>query len=141
MACVNNCKLCNNFIISESITFTGGNLIIKLPENASYINGCKRCIVLAQTIPSTATIDAPVFITIDGTTTYPLNTRCCTQVVASQLRTRTVYPTRVNTASNGSFTVLRCLPSRDTNAPAALPTTPATPAVAEASINTARTTR
>lgn len=132
MACVNNCRLCNNFIISESVTFTGGNVIIKLPTTSSYPNGCKRCIVIAQAIPATATINAPVFITINGTATYPLTTKCCTQVVASQLRTRTVYPTRVNTAANGSFTILRCLPSRDTAAPASLPI--ATPAVASATV-------
>ena len=122
MACVDNCRLCKNFVISESITFTGGNLVIEIPDTLAYVNGCKKCIVLAQAIPDTATVNAPVFITIDGTTTYPLNTRCCNQVVASQLRTRTIYPTRINTSGTGSFTVLRKLPSVETIPPEELTT-------------------
>ena len=65
---------CKNLIISESVTFTAGTgLIINIPEG-SYADGCKYCIVVAQTIPVETTITAPVVITIGGdtTTTYPL---------------------------------------------------------------------
>lgn len=60
MACKNTCKLCDRLIISQSITFTGGNLVINLPAG-SYNNNCKYCIVLAQAIPTTTTIGAPVY--------------------------------------------------------------------------------
>lgn len=122
MECTRDCKLCRNLVLSTAIAFTGGNLIITLPAG-TFINGCKRCIVLAQAIPDTTTINAPVFITIDGTTTYPLNTRCCSQVVASQLRTRCIYPTRVNTSGTGSFTILRDLPKSGIVNPEILTTT------------------
>ena len=60
MACKNVCKLCNRLIISQSITFTGGNLVINLPEG-SYNNNEKYCIVLAQTIPAETTINACIY--------------------------------------------------------------------------------
>jgi hypothetical protein len=45
-------------VISQAITFTGGNLVINLPAGA-YGNGCKYCIAVAQTIPTATTINAP----------------------------------------------------------------------------------
>lgn len=107
MACKPVCKLCPNFVISESVEFTGGNLVINIPAG-SYQNGCKYCIVVAQTIPETTTINAPVVITIgEGTELYPL-TRCdCAQVTACGIRTRTKYSTVVTTnATGGSFRML-----------------------------------
>ena len=55
-----------------------------------------------------AAITAPVVITIgDGTEEYPLTNRCCAQVVAASLRTRTRYATVVSTsATGGSFRML-----------------------------------
>lgn len=114
------------------MTFTGGNLVINLPAG-SYNNGQKYCIVVAQAIPDTTTIQAPVVITIGtGTETYPL-TRCnCAQVTACGIRTRTRYAVRVSTsATGGSFRMLGdpcCTPdnfltSIDGGAPAAAPTT------------------
>ena len=73
MACKNVCKLCDKLVISSAVTFTNGNLVINLPAG-NYGDGCKYCIVVAQTIPETTTINAPVYITIGtGTTLYPLN--------------------------------------------------------------------
>ena len=93
MACKNVCRLCDNFIISQSVNFTGGNLIIDLPAG-SYADCRKVCIVVAQKIPDTTTINAPVFITIGGgAVQYPLMKHNCRQVVASGLRTRTRYKT------------------------------------------------
>ena len=63
MSCKPVCKLCDKFVISQSVTFTGGNLVINLPAG-SYNNNCKYCIVVAQSIPDTTTINAPVFVTI-----------------------------------------------------------------------------
>lgn len=101
------CKLCDRLVLSQSVTFTGGNLVINLPAG-SYSNGCKYCIVVAQAIPAATTITAPVFITIgDGTVLYPLNNRCCAQILACGLRTRTRYTTVVSTSAvGGSFKLL-----------------------------------
>ena len=99
--CSNVCKLCDQLIISQAVTFADGTLTINIPAG-SYKNGCKYCIVIAQTIPAATTITAPVVITIgDGTEEYPLTNRCCAQVVASALRTRTRYSTVVGTDSTG----------------------------------------
>ena len=97
MSCKNVCKLCDKLIISQSITFTDGNLVVNLPAG-SYNNNCKYCIVLAQAIPATTTINAPVVITIGtGTQQYQLVNRCCRPVTACGVRTRTKYSTIVET--------------------------------------------
>lgn len=107
MACKNICRLCDRFIISEAITFDGTTLTINIPAG-SYADGCKYCIVLAQTIPAATTIVAPVVITIgDGTEEYPLTNQCCAQVTACALRTRTRYSVVVSTtATGGTFKLL-----------------------------------
>ena len=102
MACKNVCRLCNHLAISTAVAFTGGNLVITLPAN-SYQDGEKVCIVIAQTIPADTTITAPVVIQIgEGTEQYPLTTRCCAQVSACGIRTRTRYATRVVTSATGA---------------------------------------
>ena len=108
MACNNVCKLCDNLIISTAVAFTAGTgLVITIPEG-SYSDGCKYCIVVAQSIPDTTTITAPVFIQIGtGTELYPLNKCDCTQATACSIRTRTKYSTRVETsATTGVFKLL-----------------------------------
>lgn len=130
MACKNNCKLCNRLIISTAIAFTGGNLVVTIPTG-SYRDGEKYCLVLAQAIPSTTTINAPVVIQIGtGTQQYPLQNRCCAQVTACGVRTRTRYSTRVVTsATGGAFKMLgnpACSPNnRLTSINGTAPTTPA----------------
>ena len=101
------CKLCDRLVISQAVTFASGVLTINLPAG-SYSNGQRYCIVIAQTIPDTATITAPVVVTIgDGTVNYPLVDQCCAQVTACALRTRTRYAVRVATsATGGSFKML-----------------------------------
>lgn len=102
MACQNVCRICDHLAISTAVAFTDGNLVITLPEN-SYSNGEKVCIVIAQTIPTETTIAAPVVIQIGaGTEQYPLTTRCCAQVTACGVRTRTRYATRVVTSAVGA---------------------------------------
>lgn len=128
MACKPVCKLCDRLMISQAVTFDGTNLVINLPAG-SYNNGCKYCIVVAQAIPATTTINAPVVITIGtGTVLYPLTNRCCAQVTACAIRTRTKYSTCVSTsATGGSFKLLgkpccspnNALTSIDGTAPAA----------------------
>ena len=120
MACKNICKLCDNLVISEAVTFADGTLTVNLPTG-SYGNRCKYCIVIAQTIPAETTITAPVVITIgDGTVEYPLVDGCCRQVVACGLRTRTRYATRVVTdADGGTFRLFGkpcCSPNYDLTA-------------------------
>lgn len=107
MACKNICRLCDKLIISTAVTFTGGNLVITIPEGA-YNNCGKYCIVIAQTIPATATINAPVVIQVGtGPVLYPLTNCNGTQVTASGIRTRTKYATRVHTsADTGTFRLL-----------------------------------
>lgn len=107
MACKPVCRLCDRLVISQSVTFTGGNLVVNIPAG-SYRNGEKYCIVIAQAIPNTATINAPVVITIGtGTQQYPLTNRCCVPVTACGIRTRTRYSTVVATSgTSGAFRLL-----------------------------------
>lgn len=107
MSCKPVCKLCDKLVTSQDVTFDGTNLVINIPAG-SYGDGCKYCIVVAQTIPAATTINAPVVVTIgDGTVLYPL-TRCdCAQVTACGIRTRTRYSTRViTTPTGGSFRLM-----------------------------------
>lgn len=132
MACKPVCKLCDRLVISNSVTFTGGNLVINIPAG-NYGNGCKYCIVVAQAIPAATTINAPVVITIGtGTEQYPL-TRCnCSQVTACGIRTRTRYSTVVSTsATGGTFKMLGrpcCTPDNSLGSiNGTVPTAPETP--------------
>lgn len=122
MACKPSCKLCKNLIISQSVTIVTvdgvDTLVIDLPTRA-YNDGCKYCIVIAQTIPATATITTPVAFSIGGdtTTVYPF-TRCdCSQVTVCAIRTRTRYSTRVSTDAVGgvfkSLGGLSCCPTNN----------------------------
>lgn len=107
MACKPVCSLCPNLVLSNAVSYNGTNLVINIPAG-SYDNNCKYCIVVAQTIPATTTINAPVVITIgDGTELYPLTTCNCRQVTACGIRTRTRYSTVVVTnATGGTFRML-----------------------------------
>lgn len=117
MSCKSVCRLCDRLVLSQAVTFASGTLTINLPAG-SYNNGQKYCIVIAQAIPDTTTITAPVVITIgDGTEEYPLTNRCCAQLTAASLRTRTRYATVVSTsATGGTFKLLgkgSCAPSNN----------------------------
>lgn len=134
-----NCyKLCNNLVISDAVTVVTvdgvDTLVIDVPTT-TFANGCKYDIVVAQTIPDTATINMPVAISIGGdtTTVYPL-VRCdCAQITACAIRTRTRYPVLVATnAIGGVFKVLRKLPCYPNNRLATLPVPATTAGVAEA---------
>lgn len=125
-------RLCPNLIISTSVTLTTvsgtDTLLINIPEG-TYKNGCKYCIVVAQSIPSTATINMPVAVSIGGdtTTVYPVTNRCCAQVTACAIRTRTRYQMCVSTtATGGTFKVLSGLSCAPNNALASLPVTTTT---------------
>lgn len=107
MACKTVCRLCDRLVISQAVTFAGGTLTINLPAG-NYQNGQKYCIVVAQSIPDTATINAPVVVTIGtGTDQYPLTKCNCAQVTACGIRTRTKYSAVVVTsATGGTFRLL-----------------------------------
>lgn len=132
--CINNCKLCKRLIISQAINFdaTTNTVIVDLPAG-SYGNYCTYCIVFAQSIPASATINAPVVFSIGGgSTQYPFLNCDCTPILASQIRTRTKYKTKVSTAVNtGVFKYIGncCLPSNSTTTVQSIPvpTTPTTP--------------
>lgn len=129
MACKPVCKLCPRLIISQGVTFTGGVLIINLPAG-NYQNGEKYCIVVAQAIPATATINAPVVVTIGtGTVQYPVTKCDCTQLTACGVRTRTRYSMCVRTTpTGGTFRLLgraSCAPNN--NLPSINGTAPAAP--------------
>lgn len=152
MSCNKNCnRLCPNLIISTSVAVVTVNgvdtLLINIPAG-TYRNGCKYCIVVAQTIPATATINMPVAVSIGGdtATVYLLTNRCCAQVTACAIRTRTRYPVCVSTsATGGTFKVLSGLSCAPNNALESLPvTTTTTTAVTTATRATngaARTTK
>lgn len=126
--CRKSCKLCPRLILSQSVIFDGTSLVVNIPAG-SYRDGEHFCIVIAQAIPAATTITAPVVITIGtGTVQYPLTNRCCAQVTACGIRTRTRYAVRVATdVTGGTFKMLGnpcCSPSNaltaiDGTAPAA----------------------
>lgn len=135
--CINNCKLCKHLIISQAINFdaTTNTLIVDLPAG-NYGNCFNYCIIFAQSLPASTTINAPVVFSIGGgATQYPFLNCDCTPILASQIRTRTKYKTKVSTAvGTGVFKYVGncCLPSNSTTTlqsiPAPTTTTPATPA-------------
>lgn len=137
MSCKPSCKLCDKLVISQSVTVVPvdgtDTLVIDLPLR-TYGDCCKYCIIIAQNIPSTATINMPVAFSVGGVTTtvYPF-VRCdCSQITACGIRTRTRYSTIVSTnATGGVFKSLGGICCCPNNNLASLPvTTPATPAVA-----------
>lgn len=146
-SCNSSCRLCHRLAISDSVSVITVNgvdtLVIDIPS-ASYRDCEKVCIVVAQTIPATATINMPVAISIGGVTTtvYPV-VRCdCTQVTACAIRTRTRYSFCVNTTATGavfkSLVGLCCSPN---NALAAIPTPTTTAPATQATLSTASTRR
>lgn len=120
MNCNRNCKICDDFVISTSVTVVTvdgtDTLVIDLPDG-TYPDRCNYCIVVAQAIPATATITMPVAFSIGGVTTtvYPFMNCNCTQVTACGVQTRTRYPVTVSTNTvSGVFRSRRplcCYPS------------------------------
>jgi hypothetical protein len=107
MACKNTCRLCPKLTLSTAIAVSGSNLVITIPSGC-YLDDTKYCIVTAQSIPSTATINMPTYLQISGTTVlYPLINCDGTQIVAADLQKRTKYSVRVETSpTSGVFRLL-----------------------------------
>ena len=82
------CQLCDRLVISQAVTFADGTLTVNLPAG-TYGDGCRYCVVIAQSIPVATTITAPVVFTIGaGTEEYPLTNRCCSPVTACGILSR-----------------------------------------------------
>ena len=133
MNCNRPCnKLCPNYIISDSVTVVTvdgvDTLVIDIPAG-TYTNCKTYCIIVADPIPTTATVNMPVAVSIGGVTTtvYPLVcSRTGLQAVACQVDTRSRYKVCVRTnATTGVFSVLSGLGSCFTNTLASLPVTTA----------------
>lgn len=118
--CIRNCRLCRNIVISTSVTVVTvdgtDTLVIDIPSG--FYPDCRRvCLVVAQTIPTTATIAMPVAISIGGdtTTVYPIVNCDCSQVTACAIRTRTKYGLCISTSATSavfkSLKPLTCYPA------------------------------
>jgi hypothetical protein len=140
--CIKNCRLCRNIVISTAVTVVTidgvDTLVIYIP--AGFYPDCRRvCLVVAQTIPATTTITAPVAISIGGdtTTVYPIVNCDCTQVTACAIRTRTKYGLLINTsATSAVFKSLKPLPCYPQTTLEAIPA-PATAAATVLSVRSA----
>ena len=142
--CINGqCQLCPHLVISTSVTVVTidgtDTLVIDIPAGF-YPNYKKVCLVVAQTIPTTATIAMPVAISIGGdtTTVYPIVACDCAQITTCAIRTRTKYPLRISTTADSavfkSLKRLSCYPNPT------LSVIPAPATTATAAVFAARTT-
>lgn len=109
MACKNICKLCDKLVISTYVVWdaTNARIVVGLPAG-TYYDGQKYCLVIAQTIPTTATVNAPVVAQIGtSTVSYPIVNCDCSPLTACGIRTRTKYSTKLATTGAGaSFRML-----------------------------------
>ena len=103
-----NCKICDKLVISTAVNWDGTSLIIALPSG-SFRDGETFCLVVAQSRPATATVDAPVVLTIGADSTqYPLTSCGCKPVTACQIGTRKRYPVLISTTPTGAvFRLMR----------------------------------
>ena len=125
--CNISCNECCNKVFSDSVTLVTVNdidtLVVDVPQQT--FNNCQRgCLVIVQSIPTTATIATPVAISIGGSTTtvYPVVDCTGAQVTAPQVRTRRRYPFKVvTTATGGVFKILKNLSCAPNAALATIP--------------------
>lgn len=98
-------------VTAESVTFAGSTLTINVPQRTFYV-GCPYFLRITEEIPETATVNAPVVITIgDGTVEYPLMKLFGGQAIAANLRSGYSYPIMlVQGGTNGAFRLLDRLP-------------------------------
>ena len=122
MNCNNQCKVCPRLIVSTSVTIVAvdgvDTLVVDIPAGM-YFDCAKYCIIIAQTVPTEATISMPVAISIGGVTTtlYPWINSNCTPVTACGISSRVRYPVTVFTsATSGVFRSTRyicCYPTQN----------------------------
>lgn len=122
MGCNCDCKICNNMVYSTAVTYTAPNLVITVPADFTYTRGRRVCIVVAQSIPATTVVDAPVVIRIGaGTVLYPLVNCNGIPVTARYIRPRRKYGTCVVTnATSGVFRLFKNLCGLEQNVLGAL---------------------
>lgn len=125
MSCPTIHKVCPRLIVSTGLNFTNGVLTISIP-NQTYANGEKYCIVIAQDMPTNATIVGTVAIRIGtATTTYPLLNNDCTSVRPCHIKRGMRYSTKVVTDVEGGVFKLLGKPCGcccyEPTAPASLP--------------------
>lgn len=122
---MSNCKLCNKFVGSVTVTVVGTSLVINIP--AANYNNCERlCLAVLQEIPATATRGMPVVITIGtNTTQYPLVKCNGTPVTQEYIGQGNIYRLKVQTtATSAVFRVLNTLCAASTNIPSIPVATP-----------------
>ena len=144
--CIKNCRLCRNIVISTAVTVVTvdgtDTLVINIPTG--FYPDCRRvCLVVAQPIPTTATIAMPVAISIGGdtTTVYPIVNCDCSQVTACAIRTRTKYGLCISTsATSAVFKSLKPLTCYPTETLAVIPAPATATTTAVLTTRTARTT-
>lgn len=100
------CGGCVHFVKTNSVTLNGAVLELNIPQ-ATYSNGEKVCICVAQSIPDVTSADTVAITIGTATTQYPLVTKCGNDVHADQIRCRKVYHTYVAT-DNADFVVSPC---------------------------------
>lgn len=145
--CIKDCRLCRNIVISTAVTVLTidgvDTLVIDIP--AGFYPDCRRvCLVVAQTIPTTATISMPVAISIGGdtTTVYPIVNCDCSQVTACAIRTRTKYGLCISTsATSAVFKSLKRLICYPTDTLSVIPAPAATAATAQVFATRATSTK
>lgn len=111
MACNRSCMECTNKVVATAATLIDGVLVLTLPADIRYANGCKYCFVFGTALPDGVPVNTPVAVVVGANPVqFPVLTRIGTQMVVQQLRTRWRYPFRVaTTATAGSIVLLRCL--------------------------------
>lgn len=120
--CNNSCNECPRKVYSQGVSIVTvdgvDTLVVDVPQQ-SFRNCQRGCLVIIQSIPTTATISMPVAISIGGVTTtvYPMVSCDCSQVTACAIRPRRRYPFKVSTNATGAvFKILRnlsCAPNND----------------------------
>jgi hypothetical protein len=130
-----DCRLCRNIVISTGVSVVAidgvDTLVIDIPTGF-YADNCRVCLIVAQTIPTTATINMPVAISIGGdtTTVYPIVNCDCSQVTACAIRTRTKYGLCISTsATSAVFKTIKKLPCYPQETLAVIPVPTVAPAV------------
>lgn len=92
--------LCNNFIISTSVQYADNELVVQIPSG-SYADNRRICLVIAQTIPNTTTINAAVKIQVgSGAVLYDVINRNGLPLLAKSVRSRVKYPMIVQTGTD-----------------------------------------
>lgn len=118
--CNISCNECPNKVFSNSVAIQTiadvDTLVINIPSQ-TFNDGQRGCLVIVQSIPTAATIEMPVAITIGtGTTAYTVTDCSGVAVTVPMLRTRRRYPFKVVTnPTTGVFKILKNLSCASVN--------------------------